>query len=92
MMKATVAKVAGGVAVTGLVLWFIDRNAKKAGAAISQGAAYVGDGVNPASTGNFVYRGIGAVVDVLDDGSRNSSNTLGTAIHGGVEKVKGWFK
>lgn len=91
-MKQTVAKVAGGVAVTGLLLWYIDRNAKKAGAAISEGAAYVGDGVNPASTGNFLYRGIGAVVDVLDDGTKNNSNTLGTAIYSGVEKVKGWFK
>lgn len=36
------------------------------------------DKVNPTSDENIFYQGISAIVDTVDDGMNNDSNTLGT--------------
>ena len=51
-----------------------------------QAAKELGEAVNPVNNQNIFSRGVSAVVDVLDDGTRNNSNTLGTWIHGKINE------
>lgn len=44
-------------------------------------AEAIGDAVDPTDRDNIIYRGVNAVVDILDDGQDNDSNTVGTAIY-----------
>lgn len=70
---------AGMVGVGLLVVGGLAYLASKKAATVAQEAAEtVGEAVNPLSTENFLYRGISAFVDILDDGMDNDSNTLGT--------------
>lgn len=64
--------VLGGAAVIGVYLLYT--SGKRA-------AAAVGEAVNPVSDQNIFYRGVNAIVDVFDDGTKNESNTLGTWLY-----------
>ena len=80
MNKEILKLIAIGVA-TGVGVWMVTRGLGKAADSIVEGAKNVGDFVNPASTGNFISRGINAVGDVLDDGADDNSFTLGGWIY-----------
>ena len=76
-LNSDVTKLIGvGVAV-GVTVWVITRGLGQAADSIVEGAKATGNFVNPASTGNFISRGINAVGDVLDDGSDDDSFSLG---------------
>ena len=72
-----VAIIAGALIGAGLTIWMARKTADAAGSAVSA----VGNAVNPASPQNLVYTGINSVGDVLDNGSRDSSWSLGTWIY-----------
>lgn len=76
MNNNTQAAIAIGAALLALV--YLSR---KAGAAVGEAAAAVGTAVNPAGRDNLFYRGVNAVGDVLDDGGRNDSFSLGSSIY-----------
>ena len=80
MNKEIIKLVGTGVAV-GVTVWLITRGLGKAADAVVDTAKAAGDLINPASTGNFISRGINAVGDVLDDGADDDSFTLGGYIY-----------
>ena len=67
--------------ITGLVLSAAYFFGSKAQAAIGRGIDNTLTAVNPADSGNLVYRGINAVGDVIDDGGDNDSFSLGAWIY-----------
>lgn len=74
------------VGAVGLVAYYVlSRDAVAAGSAVADGLGgaidAAGSAVNPVSTDNILYRGVGALVDVFDDGNRNDSASLGTRIY-----------
>ena len=54
---------------------------KKTGEAVTAVAGEIADGVNPTSTDNWLYSGINAVGDVIDDGGDNNSFSLGSWLY-----------
>jgi len=58
-----------------VLLWLARRQAAEAAEVIADVGSTT---LNPVSRENFIYRGVNALVDVLDDGVDNDSNTLGT--------------
>ncbi len=78
--------VVGALAAGYFVLYKIEGAIGKVGDAAGNAARAAADaatytatvGVNPLERQNWFYRGVNGVVDVLDDGTRNDSNTLGT--------------
>ncbi|NIB44754.1 hypothetical protein HBA55_34560 [Pseudomaricurvus alkylphenolicus] len=83
--KTVAAITVGGVAV----FYLIKREAKGAVTAVRDAVVESGDILNPVSPNNLANQGVNAVVDIVDDGINNDSNTLGTVVHEVVENVDG---
>lgn len=76
--KTTLLLIAAGAA---LLVWGVRQAAGAVAETAQETAQAVGGAIDPTSQENIFYRGVSAVVDILDDGQGNESNTLGTWIY-----------
>ncbi|NIB44731.1 hypothetical protein HBA55_34445 [Pseudomaricurvus alkylphenolicus] len=75
---------------SGIVVYFLVKSeGKQAVAAVKETLDHAGDILDPTAPTNAVYQGTSQVVDILDDGVDNDSNTVGTAVHTLVENIDG---
>ena len=84
ILNTKAAAVGAGVLVAGGLLYLFAGKAKEEVKAAAKG---VGEAVDPTSNENIFYRFANKIVDALDDGNMNDSNTVGTAVHSVME---GW--